>query len=218
MMAIIWRTPKDEKIYVTPSGYPLTKEAHALADKFDIIFKNKLEELVEELSEEGYFTFKNKLLKYHLLGKKLGMIDDLELLSKCDPDKEHIWRALYDYVPELAPKKMPTNINRITGKRNFFLNSYMLGKMDESSLAKIGVWSNWDAIYMIFAANPYLWEDWRRILRWILKKSLKEGKLNRELLRLNLKVIRRSLGKRAKIKMDPTVLSDSELENYLDKS
>ena len=66
-MAIIWRTPLDEKIYVTPSGYPLTKEAHLLADKFDIILKKKLKKLVKQLIEEEYCKLENPRARVYVL-------------------------------------------------------------------------------------------------------------------------------------------------------
>lgn len=104
-MAIIWRTPEGEKKYVTPSGWPLTKSARLLADKFDDELTKKIREIKKELRKQGYFKMKPGLKKYYLLGKSLQALDDLELLSKCDPDRENIWRALYDYAPKLALEK-----------------------------------------------------------------------------------------------------------------
>jgi hypothetical protein len=48
------------------------------------------------------------------------------------------------------------------------------------------------------AGNPKLWEDWERLLSWILKRSDKNGKIDRSKLRKALKVVRKSVGKKAK--------------------
>ena len=215
-MAVIWRTPEGEKIYVTPTGWPLTKKAHQLADEFDAILIKKMKESRELLKRMGYFEMKNKLQKHHLLGETLQFLDDLELLPKCDPDHENIWRALYDYAPDLAPKKIPTDEARIAGKRNFFLNSYRLGQLSLDTLNQIGTWSNWNDIYMVFASNPKLWDDWERLLNWILMKSKKTNKIERSTLRETLKIFRKILGKRTKVKRDTTVLTDSELLELLE--
>jgi len=215
-LAIIWKTSEGEKEYVTPSGWPLTKEARELAEKFDKILTKKMKEVKKKLRKQGYFKMEPSLSKYHLLGKELQFLDDLELLSKCDPDHENIWRALYDYAPKLAPRKMPSSEERTVGKRNFFLNSYRLGQLSQETLEKMGTWSNWQDVYMVFAGNPKLWEDWERILSWILKMSDKNGKIDRIKLREALKVVRKAVGKRAKVKRDTTVLTETELYELLD--
>jgi hypothetical protein len=214
--AVIWRTSEGEKKFVTPSGWPLTKKARELAERFDRILAKKMKEVKKKLRKQGYFKMETGLPKYHLLGKALRVLDDLELLSKCDPDRENIWRALYDYVPKLAPRKMPASEARTVGKRNFFLNSYRLGQLSKDTLKKMGTWSNWEGIYMVFAGNPKLWEDWERLLSWILKRSSKDGKIDRRKLRGTLKVVRKTVGKRAKVKRDTTVLTDAELYELLD--
>lgn len=213
--AIIWKTSEGEKEYVTPSGWPLTKKARKLAEQFDVILARKMRKVKKMLRKQGYFRMKPGLSKYHLLGKSLQVLDDLKLLSKCDPDRENIWRALYDYAPKLAPRKMPASEERSVGKRNFFLNSYRLGQLSQDTLEKMGTWSNWQDVYMVFAGNPRLWEDWKRVLDWILKRSDKNGKINRTKLREALKVVRKAVGKRAKVKRDTTVLTDSELNELL---
>lgn len=214
-LAVVWRTPEGEKKYVTPSGWPLTKSARLLADKFDDVLTKKIREIKKTLRKQGYFKMKPGLKKYHLLGKALQALDDLELLSKCDPDRENIWRALYDYAPKLAPRKMPKSEERAIGKRNFFLNCYRLGKISDDTVEKMGTWSNWEAIYMVFAANPKLWQDWERLLNWILKRSQNEGRVDRNWLRDALKVLRRVAGKKAKPRRDTSVLTDPELYNLL---
>jgi len=214
--AVIWKTSEGEKEYVTPSGWPLTKKARELAEKFDRILTKKMNEVKKSLRKQGYFKMRPGLTKYHLLGKALQGLDDLELLATCDPDRENIWRALYDYVPKLAPRKMPASEERTVGKRNFFLNSYRLGQLSKDVLKKMGTWSNWEGIYMVFAGNPKLWDDWERLLGWILKGSEKNGKIDRSKLRRTLKVVRKAVGKRAKVKRDTTILTDSELYEFLD--
>lgn len=215
-MAVVWRTPEGEKRYITPSGWPLSKEARLLADEFDNELHKKIGEMRDKLKKESYFKMQPGLKKYHLLGRILQGLDDLKLLSKCDPDRENIWRALYDCAPDLAPRELPASEARAVGKRNFFLNSYHLGKLSEDTLEKIGAWSNWQDIYMVFAANPKLWEDWERLLKWILEESEKGGKVHRGKLRKTLKVLRKNVGKRAKPQRDTTVLTDSELYELLD--
>lgn len=214
-LAIVWRTPEGEKRYVTPAGWPLTKEGRLLAGKLDEDLKKKISALREKLKTQGFFKMRPGLEKYHLLGVVLQELDDLTLLSKCDPDRENIWRALYDYAPDLAPRKLPTSEERAVGKRNFFLNTYRLGKLSEETIEKIGAWSNWHDIYMVFAANPKLWEDWERFLKWILSMSEKEGAVDRGRLRKTLKIVRKVVGKRAKPQRDTTVLTTSELYQLL---
>ncbi len=215
-MAVIWRTKENEKIYVTPSGWPLTKQAHKLADDLDNILISKIENLKNELKQEGYFDIKNDLEKYYLLGKKLHFLDDIELLSKCDPDRENIWRALYDYVPDLAPNILPKEKARTTGKRNFFLCCYKLGKLNKKTRNRIGSWSNWQEVYLVFSGNPRLWEDWERLLEWILSRTEKKGAMTKSNIRDILTILRKSIGKRAKIKRDTTVLTIDELYKLLD--
>ena len=214
-MAILWKTSKGEKKYVTPSGWPLTKDARLMAERFDKKLNKEINEMKKKLREQGYFKMRPGLQKYHLLGRALQVLDDLELLAKCDPDHENIWRALYDYAPDLAPRKIPNSEERAVGKRNFFLNSYRLGKLSKVIIEKMGTWSNWQDIYMVFAANPKLWEDWERLLSWILKMSEKGGKIDRGKLRKALKVLRKTVGKRAKPQRDTTVLRDFELQELL---
>jgi hypothetical protein len=213
--AIIWKTSEGEKEYVTPSGWPLTKKARQLAEEFDVLLARKMRKLKRMLRKQGYFRMKPGLLKYHLLGECLQVLDDLPLLSKCDPDRENIWRALYDYAPKLAPRKMPVSEERCVGKRNFFLNTYRLGQLSQDTLARMGTWSNWEDVYMVFAGNPRLWDDWERILNWILKRSDKNGKIDRTKLREALKVVRKAVGRRAKVKRDTTILTDRELNELL---
>lgn len=214
-LAVVWRTPKEEKEYVTPSGWPLTKSARLLADKFDDELTKKMTEIEKKLRRQSYFKMKPCLQKYYLLGKALQTLDELELLSKCDPDRENIWRALYDKAPKLAPRKIPKSEDRAVGKRNFFLNCYRLGKLSRDTVEEMGTWSNWGDIYMVFAANPKLWEDWKRLLKWILERSQKEGKVDRQKLREALKVLRKTIGKKAKPPRDTTVLAETELHNLL---
>lgn len=215
-MAVVWRTPEGEKRYVTPSGWPLTKKARELAEEFDRALQKKISRVKKELRKQGYFKMKPGLSKYHLLGKALQFLGPLELRRKCDPDFENIWRALYDYAPKLAPRKMPASEERTVGKRNFFLNSYRLGQLSQDTLEKMGTWSNWEDIYMVFVANSKLWKDWERLLSWILKRADKNGNIDRSKLREALKAVRRAVGERAKVKRDTTVLTDSELYGLLD--
>ena len=215
-LAVVWRTQEGEKIYVTPSGWPLTKQARKLAEEFDVVLHKKMNRVEKELRKQGYFKMKPGLQKYHLLGKALQFLGLLKIRKKCDPDFENIWRALYDYAPKLAPRKMPASEERTVGKRNFFLNSYRLGQLSQDTIEKMGTWSNWEGIYMVFAANPKLWEDWERLLGWILKRSDKNGKIDRSKLREALKVARKAVGKKVKLKRDTTVLTDSELYELLD--
>ena len=215
-LAVVWRTAEGEKKYVTPSGWPLTKKAHELAEEFDSILSKKMNQVKKDLRKQGYFKMKPGLSKYYLLGKALQFLENLELRPKCDPDLENIWRALYDHAPKLAPRKMPASEERTVGKRNFFLNSYRLGQLSQDTLEKMGTWSNWEDIYMVFAANQKLWEDWERLLSWILKSSEKSGKIDRSKLREALKVLRKAVGKKAKVKRDTTVLTNSELYKLLD--
>lgn len=215
-MAVVWRTSEGEKRYITPSGWPLTKKARELAEKFDDILHKKMNRVEKELRKQRYFRMKPGLSKYYLLGKALQFLESLEIRKKCDPDFENIWRALYDYAPKLAPRRMPLSEERTIGKRNFFLNSYRLGQLSYDTIEKMGTWSNWQDIYMVFVANQKLWDDWERLLGWILKRSEKNGKIDRSKLREALKVVRKAVGERTKIKRDTTVLTDSELREFLD--
>jgi len=217
-LAVIWKTSQGEKIYKTPSGWPLTKKAREMADVFDKILSREIEKLTKQLRKEGYFKMKPGLAKYYRLGKALQFVKDLKLLSKCDPDLENIWRAFYDYAPRLAPRKLPNSEERTVGKRNFFLTCYRLGQLNEKTVEKMGNWSNWGDIYMVFAGNPQLWKDWERLVEWISAKSEENGKIDRNKLRQTLKVVRKALGKKPKIKRDTTVLTDNELYLFLNSA
>lgn len=217
-LAVVWRTSEGEKEYRTPTGWPLTKRAHELAEEFDRILTRKMKKLQKVLRKQGYFRMKPGLPKYHLLGKTLQFLEPLEIRKKCDPDFENVWRALYDYAPKLAPRKIPTSEGRTVGKRNFFLNCYRLGQLSDDVVDKMGNWSNWEAIYMVFAANPRLWEDWGRLLGWILKNSEENGKVDRTKLRETLKIFRKVIGKKAGMKRNTTVLTASELHELLDSN
>jgi hypothetical protein len=218
-LAIIWRTPDGEKIYKAPSGWPsMGKKPRELADEFDRILSRKMKRLVKQLRKEGYFKLKPGLPKYYHLGKSLQFINDLRLRSKCDPDLENIWRALYDYAPRLAQRKIPKSNERAAGKRNFFLMCYRLGQLSEDEVGKLGTWTNYEDIYMVFAGSPYLWKDWERLLTWILAKSEESERIDRAKLRQTLMAFRKALGKKPKFKRDTTVLSDAELTRLLDSS
>ena len=199
-MAIIWKTVNGEKIYKTPSGLPLTRKSRELADKFDKILSRKIREVNKQLRKEGYFKMKLGLPKYYLLGKSLQFIKDINYRSKCDPDIENIWRALYDYAPKLAQRKMPKSEERTIGKRNFFLMCYRLGQLSDEPVEKLGTWTNYEDIYMVFAASPHLWKDWGWLLNWIISKSEEQGKINRDMLRKTLKAFRKILGKKPHFK------------------
>lgn len=217
-MAVIWKTSQGEKIYKTPSGWPLTKKARELADEFDRILSRKIGKLIKQLRKEGYFKMKPGLAKYYRLGKSLQFVKDLKLRSKCDPDLENIWRAFYDYAPKLAPRKLPSSEERTVGKRNFFLTCYRLGQLSDKTVEKMGNWSNWGDIYMVFAGNPQLWKDWERLLSWILIKSENNGKIERDKLRKTLRILRKVMGKKSEVKRDITVLTDDELYKLLDSA
>ena len=81
--AIIWKTSDGEKEYVTPSGWPLTKKARKLAEKFDHILTKKMKVVKKELRKQGYFKMKPGILKYHLLGKNLHVLDIIALSCPC---------------------------------------------------------------------------------------------------------------------------------------
>jgi len=216
-LAIIWKTQNGEKIYKAPSGWSsIGKKPRELADEFDRILTRRMKTLVKQLRKEGYFKMKPGLPKYYHLGKSLQFLKDLKLRSKCDPDLENIWRALYDYAPNLAQRKIPKSEERAVGKRNFFLMCYHLGQLTEDTVEKLGTWTNYEDIYMVFAGSPYLWKDLRRLLNWILGKSEEDGRIDRAKLRQTLKGFRKVLGKKPKIKRDTTVLSDVELTRLLD--
>lgn len=214
-LAIIWKTSDGEKIYKTPTGWPLTKKARELAEEFDRILSRKMKKLIRQLRKAGYFKMRPGLLKYYHLGKSLQFLKDLRLRSKCDPDLENIWRALYDYAPKLAPRKLPNSQARTVGKRNFFLMCYRLGQLSEETIAKMGNWSNWEAIYMVFVGNPQSWKDWERILDWILIKSECNGEIDRGKLRQTLKTVRKIIGRKSKVRRDTTVLDKNELYRLL---
>lgn len=217
-LAVVWRTSEGEKEYKSPTGWPLTKKAHELAEEFDRTLNRKMHRLQKELRKQGYFRMKPGLPKYHLLGKTLQYLGPLEIRKKCDPDFENVWRALYDYAPKLAPRRIPTSEQRTVGKRNFFLNCYRLGQLSDDIIEKLGNWSNWEDIYMVFAANPRLWEDWERLIGWILKNSEENRKVDRGKLRETLKVFRKVIGKKAKMRRNTTVLTTSELYKLLDSN
>jgi hypothetical protein len=71
---------------------------------------------------------------------------------------------------------------------------------------------------MVFAGSPDLWRDWGRILNWILIKSENHGRTERNMLRQTLRTLRKTLGKKPKVKRDTTVLSDAELLKLLDSA
>lgn len=218
-MAVIWKTSDGERIYKAPSGWSLIgKRPRELADEFDKILSRKMQRLVKQLRKEGYFKMKPGLPKYYQLGKSLQFIKDLRLRSKCDPDLENIWRALYDYAPRLAQRKIPKSEERSVGKRNFFLMCYWLGQVSEYTVEKLGTWTNYEDIYMAFAGSPHLWKDWGRLLDWILTKSEENGRIDRDKLRQTLRAFRKVLGKKPKMKRDTTVLSDAELTKLLDSA
>lgn len=215
-LAIVWKTSDGEKIYKTPTGWPLTKKARELADEFDRILSRKMKKLTRQLRKEGYFKTRPGLSKYYHLGKSLQSLKDLRLRSKCDPDLENIWRALYDYAPKLAPRRLPRSEARTVGKRNFFLMCYRLGQLSEKTVAKMGNWSNWGDIYMVFVGNPQSWKDWERVLNWILIKSEYNDKIDRAKLRQTLKIVRKIIGRKSKVRRDTTVLDENELYRLLD--
>jgi hypothetical protein len=217
-LAIIWKTSDGEKIYKTPSGWPLTKKARELADEFDGILRRKISRIIKQLRREGYFKMKPGLVKYYRLGKSLQFVKDLRLRSKCDPDLENVWRALYDYAPELSQRKMPKSQERSSGKRNFFLMCFRLGQLSDKTIEKMGTWTNYEDIYMAFAGSPHLWKDWERLLNWILTNSEENGKINRDRLRRTLRALRKVLGKKPRVKRDTTVLSDAELLRLLESA
>ena len=218
-MAIVWRTSDGEKIYKAPSGWSsIGKRPRELADEFDRILSRKMKTLTKQLRKEGYFKMKPGLSKYYNLGKSLQFIEDLRLRRKCDPDLENIWRALYDYAPRLAQRKIPKSEERSVGKRNFFLMCYRLGQLAEITVEKLGTWTNYEDIYMAFAGSPHLWKDWGRLLNWILAKSEENGRIDRNKLRQTLRAFRKVLGKKSKMKRDTTVLSEAELTRLLDSS
>jgi hypothetical protein len=215
-MAVIWKTPQGERIFRTPSGWPLTKKAQEMANQFDRILSRRIERLVKQLRKDGYFKMKPGLTKYYHLGKSLQFVKELKLISKCDPDLENIWRAFYDYAPKLAQRKMPKSEERTVGKRNFFLMCYRLGQLSDHTVERLNTWTNWEDIYMAFAGSPHLWKDWERLLDWILIKSEENGRIDRNILRQTLRILRKTLGKKSKVKRDTTVLSDAELLKLLD--
>lgn len=217
-LAVIWKTSQGEKIYKTPSGWPLTKKAREMADEFDTILTRKMKKVIKQLHKEKYFKMKPGLPKYYLLGKSLQFVKNLKLRSKCDPDLENIWRAFYDYAHKLAPRKLPSSLERTVGKRNFFLMCYRLGQLPEETVEKMGNWSNWGDIYMVFAGNPQLWKDWERLLDWVLIKSEDNGRIDRARLRQTLRILRKVLGKKSEVKRDTTVLTDNELYKLLDST
>ena len=95
---------------------------------------------------------------------------------------------------------------------------YRLGQLSEDAVERMGTWTNWEDIYMVFAASPHLWDDWSRLLDWIIANSEENGRIDRNRLRKTLKAFRSTLGKRPRVKRDTTVLSDAELKRLLEFS
>jgi hypothetical protein len=112
---------------------------------------------------------------------------------------------------------LPKEKARTTGKRNFFLCSYILGKLNEKTRDRIGSWSNWQEIYRVFSVTL----DYGKIGRDYGMDTIQNGKkgaMTRSNVGDTLTILRKSLGKRAKIKRDTTVLSKDELFELLDTS
>lgn len=215
-MAVIWRKKSGFKVYVTPSGQPPTQEEIELAKEYDKELQERVHEVTLSLREKGFFEMQHKMKKWHMLGKELQFLDNMDLRSKCDPHMENTWKAFYDLAPHLAPtKRVPTDKQRVVGRRNHFYVCYLLGKMPWNQVKNL-TWANWNDIYMAFSLD--MWKDGSRLLKWVIDKSSIGGKITRRRLRLALKGLRRAVGQRAKIPKDTTVLSNGELTELLNRT
>lgn len=214
-MAVIWKTKKGYKIYVTPSGAPPTSEEIELAKEYEKKLQEKINEIIVSLRKRGFFNMQNKMKKWYMLGKELQFLDSTELRIKCDPNFKNTWRALYDLAPRLAPtENIPTDEERATGWRNHFYVSYRLAKLPWALVQNIP-WGNWTDINAAF--SPEMWEDGRRLLEWVVSRASTEKGINRKKLRKALKALRGVAGQRAKVARDTTVLSKEELYKLLDQ-
>lgn len=215
LTAVIW-TERDEKRYVTPGGWPPTAEDIRLAEDYEKMLKNTFEQIIERLTEKGFFDMKPSLKKWFLLGKELQFLDDSDLRKKCDPDFEHTWRALYDLATDLAPTaNIPANGERAEGRRNHFYMCYRLAKLPWNTLKSLN-WRMWNDICMSF--SPDMWKDHARLLGWLIDKSLAGSeKIDGKKLRHALIAIRHVAGEKASVKRNTNLLSRRELNKVLDE-
>ncbi|MGB9760627.1 MAG: hypothetical protein ACPLZG_12430 [Thermoproteota archaeon] len=201
-------------MYVTPEGTPPSREEMALAEEYDRELRKRVEKIRRVLLKKGFFEEKNKIKKWYMLGKELQFLDKMEMRIKCDPNFENTWRALADIAPDLMPsEKLPSDKERVLGKRNHFYLCHLLGKIPQRKAEEL-TWSNWNDIFMSF--SPEMWRDGERLLKWVLDRATREGKITRERLRTVLKALRRAVGGRARIQMDTAMLSIEELYAILD--
>lgn len=214
IMAVIWKKGAF-KVYATPNSQPPTNEDIELAKEYDKELKEKIDEITVSLKKKGFFDTQNKMKKWHMLGEELQFLDNLEIRQKCDPNLENTWKALYDIAPHLAPSKsIPTDKERVFGKRNHFYRCYLLGKIPWNQIKDIA-WANWDDIYM--SLSPYMWKDSERLLEWVMTRASTKKGVTRSRLRKVLKALRRVIGQKGKVEMDTTVLSKKELYKLLDQ-
>lgn len=214
-MAVIWRNKSGSKRYITPSNRPPRNVDVELAKKYDQELKIELKKLKSALSKKGFFEMQPGIERWYLLGEGLQFLENSELRKKCDPDFENTWRALYDHVPNLAPKScIPKNKERAQGKRNHFYVCYRLAKFPWDEVKHL-TWRMWNDIYMSFSNE--MWKDGPRLLKWILAKSIGySSKVDNTKMRRALIVARRTLGRRVAVGKDSTVLSQTELFSLLD--
>lgn len=210
-MAVIWKTSKGYRVYVTPTGASPSSEEIELAEEYEKRLQEKIKKITISLKKKGFFEIKNKMKKWYMLGKELHFLDDMPLRIKCDPDLKNTFRAFYDLAINLAPTKdLPTDKERLFGDRNHFYVAYQLAKFPWK-LVKNVPWGNWTDINAAF--SPINWRDRERLLSWVLEKSQKKNIINREKLREALMALRAVIGKR-----DTLVLSNEELYKLLDEN
>lgn len=213
-MAVIWED--DDVIqYITPGGWPPSKEDIDLARQYDTILRAHFNDIEKKFKASNFFSMKNGLSKWYLLGTELQFLDTLEIVSKCDPDLENTWRHLYDIVPELTPTgKLPGSKRRAFGVRNHFYIAYRVAKIPWAEAKKLR-WSSWREILMSF--TPEMWSDYQRLINWLIYKIDSIDGNETEIMLQAVKAMRHISGKYAVIRRHPNYLQDDQLTNLLDE-
>ena len=216
-VAVIWRKKGGFKVFITPHGEPPTNEDIELAKEYDKELQKKIGQITRRLRKKSFFRISNKMKRWHMLGKELQFLDDMDLRLRCDPNMENTWRALYDLAPHLAPtEQVPTDKQRVEGSRNHFYICYLLGKMKWDDIKK-WKWAHWNDMYMALSSlRKRMWKDDERLFEWVITRACRKGPIRRKELRTVLRALRRAIGRKADMEMDTTVLSKEELYSILD--
>jgi len=138
--------PQEVRVFL-PKG-ALSRREREQAERLDAFLRLRMAEVAGEMRREGT-AYAPEVRKWHALGRRLGFVDDPELVAPDDVVEGHVWKAVRQYCPaELQPGRRgvaggDARARREGTRLDHYHYCYLLGKQEPAMLGWLNRWSDW---------------------------------------------------------------------------